>query len=91
MQPNVFDYKRQFSHDLIPFLDMLAHRQLQMQYQDWVEMVNRIASSIERNPEQYLGRDLPKHEIISNVIKEIFDDFLRKNTQWLKILLVFSN
>jgi hypothetical protein len=78
MHPSVEDYKSLFFNDLMPFMDMLAQRHLEMDFQNWIEMVNRIASSIESNPEQYLGRDLPKHEIISKVIKEIFDDFAQE-------------
>lgn len=80
MQNAVQDYKSLFSLDLMPFLDMMAHRQLEMDYQEWVEMVNRIATGIESNPAQYLGSNLPKPEITSKVIKEIFDAFVQENS-----------
>lgn len=70
-------YSRKFVHVLEPFFDMLQHLKLQMNYLDWLRIVHRTKSSIILNPDQYLGRDLPSLEIISKIITEIFEGFLK--------------
>lgn len=72
-------YKRVFYPMLWPFLEMLEHREDQMNYRDWTQLIERTVKSINDNPLQYLNGDLPDKEIISDVVKEIFADFLSKH------------
>jgi hypothetical protein len=77
MQNEAEDYKSLFFHHLKPFLDMLEYQLPGMDSQEWGATVYRIASSVERNPEQYLGRDLPKRELTAQIIREIFEVFIQ--------------
>lgn len=77
MQDQTEDYKSLFVHHLKPFLDMLEYQLPGMDPQEWGATVYRIASSVARNPEQYLGKDLPKHELTVQIIGEIFEIFIQ--------------
>ena len=39
--------------------------------------ISVFALGVENHPEQYLGKDLPGHEITAQLIREIFEDFIQ--------------
>ena len=56
---------------------MLEFQLASMDVREWEATVYRIASGVENHPEQYLGKDLPGHEVTAQLIREIFDDFIQ--------------
>ncbi len=81
MQSPAENYKNLFFHHLRPFLDMLDYQQTVMDAGEWGATVFRISSGIENHPEQYLGQDLPNHEVTVQLIREIFDEFIQLHPQ----------
>jgi len=79
MENRIDYYRHLFFQHLRPFLDMLAHQQGGMDPMEWCATVNRIASSVAGSPEQYLGKDLPNHEITGQILKEIFEAFIHEH------------
>ena len=77
MQVPAENHKNLFFHHLKPFLDMLEFQLTAMDAREWEATVHRIASGVENQPEQYLGKDLPAHEVTAHLIREIFDDFIQ--------------
>ena len=81
MQTPAENYKSLFFLHLKPFLDMLEFQHAAMDTREWEATVYRIASGVENHPEQYLGKDLPSHEITAQLIREIFEDFIQAHPQ----------
>ncbi|HMG90524.1 MAG TPA: hypothetical protein VK589_10695 [Chryseolinea sp.] len=77
MQTPAENYKSLFFRHLKPFLDMLEFQHTTMDAREWGATVYRIASGVENHPEQYLGKDLPSHEVTTQFIREIFEDFIQ--------------
>ena|GEM_PF-1129634 len=77
MQIPAENYRTIFFHHLKPFLDMLEYQQTVMDAREWGATVYRIASGIESNPGQYLGLDLPNHEVTIQLVRDIFDEFIQ--------------
>lgn len=73
------DYKSLFRDNLEPFLSMLENLQPRRSPQEWKAMVSRIRSGISRDPQQYLGSDLPPRPEVIKIVDAIFEDFF--NTQ----------
>jgi len=76
MDPEILTYKKQFNVTLEPFKVMLINRKETLAYHDWRALVERTESSILRNPDQYLGTELPEQESLAIIVKNIFQDFL---------------
>jgi hypothetical protein len=76
MDPEIVMYKKQFNIALEPFKDMLMNRKATLAYPDWRALVERTESSILRNPDQYLGQELPEQESLNVIVKDIFEEFL---------------
>jgi hypothetical protein len=76
MNPEIITYKKQFNLILEPFKVMLMDRKETLAYQDWRALVERTESGILRNPDQYLGTELPEQESLAIIVKNIFQDFL---------------
>lgn len=72
-------YKNMFRGHLFPFLQMMSGLQPEMEAKRWIVMTNGISSRVIANPEQYVGRDIPRSEITTMIIQEIFDEFVREN------------
>jgi len=79
MQNDVQGFKRQFIRTLDPFLDMFLIKQLTMAPTDWISMIHKLETGIRLHSDQYLGLPLPSQEITLNIIREIFEDFIRDN------------
>jgi hypothetical protein len=76
MDPEIELYKKQFNVTLEPFKDMLIERKGTLAYRDWRALVERTESGILKNPDQYLGKDLPEEESLNVIVKNIFEEFL---------------
>ena len=76
-QEEAQEYKRQFSLMLKPILEMLKHKRHGMNSEDWDVHVIQVEASIINNPDQYIGRELPNVNVVSRIIREIFEDFLQ--------------
>jgi hypothetical protein len=59
---------------------MLSWKRAKSSREKWLEFVENTQRSVLMQPEQYLGRDLPSKEVIERLVREIFDDFLAKET-----------
>jgi len=70
-------HKSRFIDFLEPIITLFIWRRDQLANEDWLKFVEQTRTSIIQNPEQYLGRDLPKQEVIEAVINSIFDDFMK--------------
>ena len=76
MDPEIVTYKKQFNVTLEPFKAMLINRKETLADHDWRALVERTESSILRNPDQYLGTELPEQESLTIIVRNIFRDFL---------------
>lgn len=76
MQNEIEQYKGRFLRTLDPFLDMLAHKQIDINHEEWFSLVHRLESGVTLQPEQYLGKDVPSQETTVRIVREIFDDFI---------------
>ncbi len=76
MDPEIELYRKQFDMTLEPFKVMLKEKKQTLAYQDWRALVERTTSSILKNPDQYLGKELPEQESLNIIVKNIFEEFL---------------
>jgi hypothetical protein len=76
MNPEIITYKKQFNVTLEPIKVMLLDRKYTLEHTEWVALVERTESSILRNPDQYLGKELPEQESLNIIVKNIFEEFL---------------
>lgn len=70
-------YRARFNRTLEPLKVMLVNRKNKLPRRQWIDFVESTRSSVLSHPEEYLGRDLPSHEILDRVVGGIFEDFLR--------------
>lgn len=70
-------YKRQFIRTLDPFFDMLLSKRMYVDSVIWISMIHRLESSVILNADQYLGNDLPPRDIMNEIVKEIFENFIQ--------------
>ncbi len=80
MTDEITSTKMKFNRSLEPIKVMLVNKKDKLDKIRWDAFVERTKESIMRCPDQYLGRDLPNPEILSVVVKEIFADFVSKET-----------
>lgn len=76
MNPEIATYKELFDKTLEPIKVMLLYRKDTLAHKEWMGFVERTKSSIMRNPDQYLGAELPEQESLNIIVTKIFDDFL---------------
>ena len=76
MDPEIVTYKKQFNVTLEPIKVMLVDRKGTLGYHDWKALVERTEASILRNPDQYLGKELPEQESLNIIVKNIFEEFM---------------
>jgi len=71
-------FKTKFNRSLEPIKVMLVSRKDVLNEKDWDAFVKKTEGSIMRNPEQYLGRELPESEVLRAIVKEIFTEFVKR-------------
>lgn len=65
-----------FRSTLQPFIDLMDYKKSKLSEEGWLRFVESIKESIIRNPEQFLGKELPRKEVIKDLVQEIFDEYL---------------
>jgi len=71
--------KQKINVDIQPLKEMLSHRYDPMKKKQWLTFVNRIKDSVIQNPSQYIEtEDLPDYETLSNLVNDIFDDYVKR-------------
>jgi hypothetical protein len=76
MNPEIRTYLNKFNSTLEPIKVMLRYKKDDLTYSDWIAFVERTQASILRNPDQYLGPELPEKESLDIIVKTIFRNFL---------------
>ena len=74
--------KMKFNRYLEPIKVMLINKKSKLDEKEWGALVGRTQESVVRCPDQYLGRDLPKPEILKALIGEIFLEFYEREYQY---------
>jgi hypothetical protein len=77
---HVFDNKESIRIVLAPMFELLLYKRQKLSHEEWLAFVARTESSIIQSPQQFLGNDLPSKSIIDGAVKEIFMEFLEKET-----------
>ena len=57
---------------------MLASKRKGLTPTEWSGMVEQVRQSVERNSSEFLGHDLPDRKLLSDILEEIFHDFMRE-------------
>lgn len=78
MQHQVKYYKRKFRNLLAPILVMLIDKYKKMSLHQWRRFVNKTMQSVQNNPSEYLGTELPGEEVRKEIIEELFHEFLQR-------------
>jgi hypothetical protein len=73
-------YKNVFRITLQPIIDLLDHKKTQLSEQDWIRFMEITKSSIQANPDQFLGKELPSRAVIQQIVDDIFVDYLKEQT-----------
>ena len=60
-----------------PIFEMLKHKKLELNIQDWENLVRNTEQSIVNSPDQYLS-DFPNGRISNSAIHRLFDEFLNE-------------
>ena len=76
MDPEIGTYLKKFNTSLEPIKIMLINKKDGLTHSDWLGFVERTKASIIRNPDQYLGPELPEQESLEVIVKTIFTNFL---------------
>lgn len=71
-------YKRKFRNALEPVFVMLIDKKRQMQADEWSELIAHVTTRILKNPEEFLGADLPGHDLMCDILYEIFEQFIKE-------------
>ena len=77
---NVFYNKDSIRIVLAPMFELLLYKRQKLSHEEWLAFVARTESSIIQSPQQFLGNDLPSKPIVDEAVKEIFIEFLEKET-----------
>jgi hypothetical protein len=71
--------KQKVNAEMQPLKEMLSHRYDPVQKKQWLQFVVKVKSSVMQNPDQYIGMEiLPSPKILSELLDEIFDDYVRR-------------
>ncbi|SKC83297.1 hypothetical protein [Ohtaekwangia koreensis] len=76
MTNNGRDLKRVYIPMLQPYFEVLEHLETKMNHDQWINYVERTVEYICNDPEQYLGNNIPSKEVVAEIIREVFEEFL---------------
>ena len=68
---------QQYRRQIRPYMEMLKHRQPELDDADWKELVSQTKQSIINSPDQYLA-NLPKKDVLDLLIERLFKEFLNE-------------
>jgi hypothetical protein len=71
-------YKRIFKNALEPILVMLMSRKMSMTKEKWDHSVAIVQNRVISNPTEFLGGDLPAKSVTTEIIRTIFQQFLKE-------------
>jgi hypothetical protein len=77
MDPETLYYRRKFNNALQPLKVMLVDRKRRLSLATWISFVNQIRDRVLVNPDQYLGDPLPPAAKMSQIVNDIFRDFVK--------------
>ena len=78
-------YKRIFRRNLQPLFAVLVSRRRSMDKASWTILVEETLNHVVENPVEYVGSDLPHHQLLIDVLDEIRSDFLKESYSLLEI------
>ena len=70
-------YKRRFRNALQPLFVMLIHRKSDMDNWEWKRYVTTVMSRVKEKPNEFLGPDIPSPSLMSDIVDDIFTEFIR--------------
>ena len=73
--------KATFRMALAPMFELLLYKKQQLSQADWLSFVTMTESSIILNPQQFLGNELPVSAVTTNLVQDIFKEFLQQETE----------
>jgi hypothetical protein len=68
--------KRRFDVKLRPVKVMLLSKRNSLPATEWHALVESTMADIQKNPQKYLGEDLPPPDLTSETIRYVFEGFL---------------
>lgn len=79
MKEDLKKLKQSISRDILPLKEMLSHQFDETNKQEWLKFVKQVRNSVIQKPDQYIEmQSLPDQEILSQIVTEIFDEFIRQ-------------
>jgi hypothetical protein len=70
-------YKRRFRNVLQPLFVMLIARKAEMDNDRWRQYVVETMRRVIGNPNEFLGADLPHEALTSDIVTDLFEEFLK--------------
>lgn len=71
--------KQKVNAEIQPLKEMLSHRYDPVKKKEWLQFIAKTKNSIIQHPDQYIGMEiLPSPEILSELLNEIFDDYIKR-------------
>jgi hypothetical protein len=72
------DFQATCWRHLTPFLDLLEIQKEKVGTENWLEAVSNFKKSVQQNPHQYIGQELPSKEILDTVVHQLFEEFTQR-------------
>jgi hypothetical protein len=72
------DLNQKYRRQIRPIMEMLKHKQIELNRADWENLVRKTEQNIVNAPDQYLS-DLPKKGILDLIIHRLFNEFLNES------------
>ena len=70
-------YKRRFRNALQPLFVMLIHRKTEMEAWEWRKYVSQVMGRVKEKPNEFLGPDVPPPSLLSDIVDDIFTEFIK--------------
>jgi hypothetical protein len=77
MDPETLYYRRKFNHALEPIKVMLVDKKKKLTLSTWISFVNQTRDRVLVSPHQYLGDQLPPVGLLTQIVMDIFSDFVK--------------
>lgn len=71
-------YKSKFRYSLRPFFVMIKGKRKAMSDSEWSHYVDDLKAHVLSNPIEFLGEDLPDQNLTTNVVDDVFDEFVKE-------------
>lgn len=77
MDPETLYYRRKFNNALEPIKVMLVDKKRKLTLSTWINFVNQTKDRVLVSPHQYLGEQLPEPGLMTQIVNDIFRDFVK--------------